>query len=649
MADAKRRIVLDDFSGGRNGADTPLGPDFAPNQVVDAVNVDWYRTRGARKRNGSSNVSMTGSGSAGNTISFLGRHVPSTSEADAELWSADDGTPCVLQRLDNSTTWTTPSTTDLPSATFWEMTGASCAGLFFLSYNSGTNRLHCYDSASSTVRRTGIAPGSNAPTAANTGAGAYAATLRYYRVRWVLTSAYGQVWSEPTPSVSFTPSGAGSAARITRPSTPASEGITAWFAEASADNTTFYIISSPTAVATTTVDDTNAVDSYSSGVFTASQLTGTFRLQKSYRFIAADQNRLIGFGSWTSTDPQNAVEWSAVIGSLDVGDVERVDTNGSYRLFLDENDSGVPTGLAGPVWGNFYAFKSRQFWELAPTGESSSPYRARAISKEIGCVQGRANCRGEDRLGNPCLYFVSHRGVYQYGPSGLVYVSRGIEDLILGPTSTMNMAATRVIAHCVYHQDKRQVWVWFATGSSNDPDTLCVYSVQTGGWARYTGTIATARCSVMFANSIGATMGFQMVPYIGSSASTNVVKKADDSAVTADAGTAIQAYITTRPLAPGGPGFNGEIGDLVVLAPAATGVTLTATITPDFGASPNQTGTALLTATGSETRVSRRLEGSAVAGAQFLQIQIGDGSAASNAWSFDHLVVPMSGQEAVSR
>ena len=37
-----------------------------------------------------------------------------------------------------------------------------------------------------------------------------------------------------------------------------------------------------------------------------------------------------------------------MVGSLDVGDIERVDTTTNYRLGLDENDSGVPTGLKGP-------------------------------------------------------------------------------------------------------------------------------------------------------------------------------------------------------------------------------------------------------------------------------------------------------------
>jgi hypothetical protein len=47
MSDRKTRIVLADFSGGRNGIDSPLGPEFAANQVTDAVNGDWYHTSGA--------------------------------------------------------------------------------------------------------------------------------------------------------------------------------------------------------------------------------------------------------------------------------------------------------------------------------------------------------------------------------------------------------------------------------------------------------------------------------------------------------------------------------------------------------------------------------------------------------------------------
>jgi hypothetical protein len=329
---------------------------------------------------------------------------------------------------------------------------------------------------------------------------------------------------------------------------------------------------------------------------------------------------------------------------------ERVDTTGVYFLDLDENDSGVPTGLVGPVWGNFYPFKSRELWELAPTGSADQPYRRTAITKELGCVGAHAACRGEDAHGNPCIYFMSHRGEYRYSLNGLEYIGRGIEDLIIGPTSTMNMGATKVIAHQIYHQDRRQLWVWFATGSSNDPDTLCVFDVRANGgrgaWSRFTGQMAGARASVMFASSIGATMGYRLVPYIGLAASNDKIVKCDDTATNQDSSSSFQAYFTTRPIEV--PGFNIHTGDVMVLAPAASGVTLTATVTPNFGAQTAQTGTALLTAAGSETRVSKRCEGSALGGAQFLQIQFGDAAVANNNWSVDRLIVPVDRQEAVS-
>lgn len=657
MPDNAGRLVLDDFSGGQNGTDPPLGPTFAPNQVTVASNVDWYRTKGCRRRNGSSNLSMTGSGFGSANVAWLARHVPSTDEANAELWAGDDGTPATIQRLDNSATWTSPaSVTDTPApagTNLFDVSGASLNGLFFLSYESATARLHCYDSTLNVVRRTGINPGTTAPTAANTGAGTYAATLRYYRVRFAFTGVATTTTSEATPTVSFTPSGTGTGVIVTRPTTPSNEQITHWSVEGSSDNVIFYEISTgfTIAIATTTFTDSTNPSAYTSSKL--AKATGTFTRQKSYRFIAADQNRLLGFGSWTAADKQARIEFSAVVGSLDICDAERVDTNVNYFVDLDENDSGVPTGLIGPVWGNFYAIKSRQIWELTPTGEVSRPYRVSAISKELGGVQGRSVCRGEDAAGNPCLYIMSHRGAYQYGIGGLHYIGRAIENLVLGPTSTINMGATKGISHILYHADKRQLWVWFAVGSANNPNTLCVYDVMTHGWANYTGPMSTARCSVMFATSIGATMGFPQVPYIGSSAAANRIVKCDDSTTTADSDSAgYQGIITTKPLQPWGVGFHGAVAqDVQLLAPTVSGVTLTATVTPDFGGT-TKSGTVLLTAVGSETRTiapNNRFQGTDLSDAEFVTITVGDGSAASvTNWSLDRITVPWTRAESVT-
>lgn len=665
MPDQKNRLVLDDFSGGRDGANTPLGPMFDPASVVDAVNGDWYRTTGFRKRWGSSALSMLGSTMSGGPVWWLGRHVPGTSEADAELWALGGDSPARFNRLDNSATWTAPSSlVDAVSgaAADWvysNVTHASLNGLLFLSYKSAVDRLHVYDQSSTTIRRTGVSPGTNAPTVANTGAGAYAATIRYYRTRFYANAAgILQRQSEPTPSVSFTPSGAGTAARITKPATPANEGtLTNWTVEASADNVSFYVIADQV-LATTTFDDSTAPANYSA--FTLSYLTGSFTLQKSYRLIAADQNRLIGWGSWDAADKQHRLEISAVVGSLDRGDAERVDTNTNYFIDFDELDSGPPTALVGPVWDRFYAFKSRQMYELVPTGSIDQPYRRIKLSGELGCVGPHAACRGEDADGNPCLYILTHRGVFRYGLNGFTYLSLGIEDLILGPTSQINMAATSVIGHLVFYPDLAQVWVWFAVGSEVYPrTTLCVFDVaanrKRGGWSRYTNqeesspayTPANAYSSVMFADSIGATMGFSLVPYTGQDTGTGpYVIKAADRTATLDGAWKYQAYVTTRPLQV--PGFKIAVGDAQVLAPAASGVTLTATVTPDFGASGTATGTASLTAAGSETRVTRPFVGSALAGAEFLQLTIGDAAPISNAWSFDRVTLPIQSQDPVT-
>jgi hypothetical protein len=238
--------------------------------------------------------------------------------------------------------------------------------------------------------------------------------------------------------------------------------------------------------------------------------------------------------------------------------------------------------------------------------------------------------------------------MYRYGAGGLVYIGREIEDAVLGPTSTMNLAAAKMPCHMLYHPDRRQLWVWWAVASGDDPSVLYVLDVQSGGWSQFTGNVTGARCAVMFADSLGATMGYRLKPYVNTNGSASVMK-ADDTSATTDLGSGnFQATLTTRPIQPGGAGYNGQMGDLVLLAPVATGVTLTATVTPDFAASATKTGTALLTAAGSETRVSKRMAGTDLESAQFLQITIGDAAASTSVWSFDRLVAAVSRQEAIA-
>jgi hypothetical protein len=491
----------------------------------------------------------------------------------------------------------------------------------------------------------------SAPSAVDAGSGTYPATARYYRVRWLqMVGGLVTLRSEAGASVVVTPSGSGDRVTVTRPAA-AGEAETHWEIEASTDNVIFHQIygegqgaagvgAGPVPIATTSAGDAVLIGDY--GTRTLSAATGIFTLQKSYRFLAADSGRLLGFGSTTPTDKQNRIEFSAVLGSRDQGDAERVDTTTNYYVDLDENDSGDATGLYGPMYGRFYALKERQFWELAPTGDVSAPYRQTAISKEIGGICRRAACLGDDAQGNPALYFLSHRGVYRYGSLGLEYLGKGIEDLVLGPTSTINLSAAHVVAHLTYHSEKRQVYVWFATGTSDDPDTLGIFNVTTGGWARVPSTdpLAHARCAVSFSNTIGATMSRDLKPYVGLTTTVKTLAKADDPAATDDLGTAFQAYVIPKPIEPGGPGYTGSVGDATLFAPVAQ-VVITATVTPDYDATLAMTGTAWLTAKGNETRGYRRVEGSALNGVSSVAYQLGDDEAIANAWTMDRLVVPV--------
>lgn len=635
MATSSKPYVINNIAGGRNGF---LPPWQVPEgQCVDAVNVDFYRTPFARKRGGMLNVTTAGSNFTG-TISSLFRHVPGQDQTAAELWGIDDAATNVVGRMAASTAFANPSLKDNPTGNGYDWTASSINGKLILAYKSALARLHLWDG--STVRRSGLAAMA-APTISDTGGGAYVPVVRYYRTRATVQVASVTVRrSEPTTGVSFTPVGTGTAARVTQGTVP-NEGETHWEVEASIDNVSFYRIAT-VVIATTTYDDSAATTSYASNPLSA--LTGVYTLFPSCKFVAADQNRVLGFADWTSTGKQSRLYISAVIGSLDVGDEERIDTSAvNYYLDFDESDSGVPTALAGPALGAFFVFKDRRTWSLTATGQTSLPYRVDNVSKDIGAVNQNAIARGEDAAGNSALYWMSHRGPYRYSAqSGLEYIGQGVEDYVLTGT-LLNLAATKVVARTIYYPDLRQVWFWWATGSSNDPNQCFKYDVQTGGFSRVpTGDkAANVRCAVMFSNTLGATMSLDLKPYVGESGSTNQLSKMDTG--TDDRGTTFQAYVVTRDVEVGGPNAYGDIDDCSLIAKAASGVTITLTVTPEFGAIATDATTCLLTAAGSEARVVKRFEDSAYNGgnAGFYNFTVGDGAAISNAWTLERLVVPL--------
>lgn len=591
-------VVIDDLSGGLNLTDPPLA--LKPNECMSAINVEWVRSKFGRKRNGSTAIttSFVSGGPFANPIGSMTRHVPGTNEAAAEVWAVSTGPSPVFGRKAASTQFTQLSPYDALTGNAYDVTWASIDGELFIAYDSGVNRLHVWDGT--LMRRTGIAPG-GIPTTANQGSGSYPAVARYYRVRYWYTVP--NIVSEPTTATAvITPSGTGLSMRVTKSLTEPTDAYDFWVLEASTDNVAFYQIAVIPA-ATTFYDDAYLTSQYAVS-FTLSPLTGTFNVQKSYRFIAGADNRLLGFGTFQAAAlgvKQNRVEISDIVGGGTLGvtgipvsrAAETVNTTAGYYVDLDESDSGPATGLKGPCFGNYYAFKSRQMWELRPTGDATRPFAATAISKTIGAVSHQSIVIGEDDTGHQALYFWSHKGPYRYTTQGLEYIGRNLEGYfkdnpVVGGLD-ITLDATICVAHGLFHVEARQVWWWVALGAgANEPNALFFYHTATGGWSSGQGTnvltgMQNARCSAMLPNTQGATMSRLLKPHYAGNLTdvTHRITRADDQTSLTDDGTTFSTLLATRPVVPGGPGIKGHVGDVQIVA-RGTNATLTLETLPDL-------------------------------------------------------------------
>lgn len=636
-------LVLADCRGGVNEYDPPsLIPD---DQVTAALNCDSWEGSLAHKRNGATALTLTfaSGGPFTGIVGSLVRHVQAGDETAAELWAFDSAG--INGRLAGATTWTAPTFTDAVSDAKG-ISGASIAGFLHLAYDSTQNRSHVWDAALSKVRRTGLATPA-APTRAEMGAGGVSFT-RYYRVRYVDVSGSDvRRLSEASAAATVITIASKLGVTVTKPAA-ISEDETHWDLEASSAAAGPWYRIARTLVATTTYDDTSATISTTN----LSPLAGEYTPPPSWKFVTTDGSHVIGVGCHETsggftTARNNAVWVTRALGSADQGDHERVPTSFNFRL------EAVPTGVSDPIQGSFYVFSYRRIWKFVPTNNADIPFRKFNIRSDVGCIRHQSIAIGEDEFGNPCVYFWSGKGPYRIGVNGCQYLGKDIEATL----ETVNLAATNTVVHSVYHQDKHQWWVYVATGANNDPNKRLVFDVKEGrategnevrkGWWPQTPASA-ARCSVMFAKlvsgALGASMSASLKPYAG--ITTNNTIWSCDSAATDDAGTAFQAYIDTKEY--GRLGFNHALREGTLVGEVASGVTITVTLFTDNGLSSAVTGTALLTASGSETRVQKKLEGMQTAGVYSYRLRIGDAAAVANQWTLDGITIPIEEQEQVA-
>jgi len=642
---AKKYLVIGDLRGGRNGADAPLSlPDT---QAVECLNVDFYDSTLGRKRNGAAEYVDTFAAGATTPTGLISSLFYGTYSYGSVAFCVDNAATPILNYTTAGTSWTKINLGDTIASAPYAVQTATFNNRVYFAFDSSVNRLHFWALESTlddnTLYRVGLPAPTAAPTAANAGGGDQYGTTRYYKVAWITKPGTTiENRGELSASVEYDPATTAGPVRVTQPAVPSGENITHWEVYGSTDNVNFVLLST-VAIGTTTYDDAANPAAYTG---TSAPTVGINTVPVSWKHIASDGNRLLGAGNWEGGN-QSRVWFTPVYGALDVGDAERVPLN-NY-IDVGAYDGDAVTGLVGSFMGNTVVFKSRQIWRLVPTGDGDAPYKAVCLTKAIGCVATKSIVVGEDENGSPALYFMSHRGPYRIGTGGLEYVGRDIEDI----TALLNQSAT-VVSHAVWHPARHQMWFWLALNSDTYPTVRVVLDTHLcrrstggvrGGWVKQTGVSCTAVCSMMYGSTLkSGNYRNATNPYVGSSVTNNLILRCDEAAVWADNGTAYQSYIKTKPYALGGLGFNCAVGQSHLSAKAASGATITQTLDRDYGAE-TRTSTCSLTATGLETRVQRQFEGSDLAGAGVVQMQLGDASASSQSWTLDALMVPYTGHE----
>jgi hypothetical protein len=406
-------------------------------------------------------------------------HTPDSTPANDRLVVfCSDATPAF--RFYTST-WVATTATISPADTFaytGSLSFASLHGKLFIASNSDAARLHVYDGT--VIRRTGMATPAP-PTAADTGGGTLIGS-RYYRQRYVAMSGSTVLRrSEPSvPTALFTPSGAGSAVRVTKSATVA-EGETHWELEESVDGGATYYRIATTAVGTTTYDDSLATTAVAT-TGTLSADTGDYTYSTAARFLVVDRDRLLMFGDHDDATKDSDMTWS-VVGSdtTGVGNDERIPTDTGNRLSIDGQSGGRLTGAAA-FDTQVIAFKKKAVYMISHTRNRIGAYTFDPLSTTFGAVEGSI-CNGVDEHARPALYFLdSTLGPMRYG-------ARGFEQLAPQQQSTFqgyfNAAATAQAANTVFLPKRREIHFHIAQVNGSQytdwPTLAMVYNIETGG------------------------------------------------------------------------------------------------------------------------------------------------------------------------
>lgn len=638
------------FGGGGGGA----GGAFGAGAVNGGAGAAGTITLALSAANYSATLADSGGPIVAQTaITHLSEWFPLNDEVNSELWAVaavpNDSALAQIARLSpvptGTPTWYNVTPQD-PLVTvapdIYQIQSQALDGLLFWAYTSGVDRLHVWEPLTGTLRRTGLLQPVAAPSVANGGgAGGYAATLRYYRTRWIEKNGSVIVRrSEPSLSSSFTPDGAHANATVTN-STLIGEGETHWEVEVSLDNATFYRLAQVVA-ATTTYADSAATTTYSSNPI--SEAVGAYLLQPAARYVGTDSDHLILAGH--TFDPARASDilWSPIGTDPGAGNGERqpiVTTGGTAittRLTLDNYVGGPITGLATgfvqpvayststpvSVW---FAFKWQRVYMITATGQASQAYNAICLSPNNGAIHGSV-FSGLDEQGQPCVYFLDP----YFGPSRLT-MQGGIEPLpgLRQTWKRINRNATDVVACGKYYPYKRQALWWVAVDGENTPSLRLKFQVgNTGddprsrsGWSLDTGRIAQARCVGLYTEFVqeGSSITISRRPVIGLT-SPDFVQRCDVNST--DAGQTFNAILQSGPrtVSPLTQKFGVRTGTAIVgVNPSAS---VMVRVIRDFGAETSDPVTITGVPVGSESLIVVSMDNLKISGAHVVQVQLSD-------------------------
>jgi hypothetical protein len=635
-------FVITSLRGGVNNSDPPVA--IPNNQCVTATNVEFHRSMLGERRRGSIQIDLTGSDLAAcDRIVWLHRHLPTTDEADAQLWALGitDGTPSVAVLAYKDTSWHTVSMSDaltIDGTSEYRVHGQTLHGKLFIAYNSSVDRLHVWDGTS--LRRTGLAEPA-APTGANQGSGSLAATARYYRVRYTVQSGGATLRrSEPSEVLTFTPSGSGAFVRITKPAS-ISEGETHWELELSSDNANFYRIAT-TAVGTTTFDDGQGLVALASSGFDLSEDIGDYSLIPSVRYLTADQDRLMGGGSFEDSALASRVVWTPVFNDPGDGNDERTPLETDNFLDLDGFEGGPLTGLSANVLGYVYGFKSRHTYKLVRTGFRTRAYDAIPITKERGAIEGSL-VAAIDQSGKPTLYFLDPDvGPARLGANSLERCGADIFET----WRDVNLDASKVVSRGVFYPEPQQVHWWITTDDADSPNLRIVLQtneVRSGddgarkGWSIWDGPSSAALAVCRFADNIDddTPRSNVLVPFIALEGD-GLIHRTDMGSD--DNGTDYEARIVSKPYVHGSLLNEFECKNGVLMAKAQSGASLDITVTPNFGADATHTRTVSdisLTPEGTEEQVIVPLDNLSLAALRTVQIEFADTDSPGERWELN--------------